>query len=126
MEVKKVLFITLGVVSLALGTIGTLLPILPTTPFLLLAFYFFARGSDTWNSWFMQTALYKNHLEPYLQKGGMTVKQKISILLFADVMIAFPFLMTDQPIIRLLLALLVLIKYLYFIFGIKTIKLNGE
>jgi uncharacterized protein len=47
---KKPLYRTLGICSLLLGGIGVLLPLLPTTPFLILAAYFFARSHPEWEA----------------------------------------------------------------------------
>lgn len=52
MKVKKVLFIILGCVGLALGAVGAVLPLLPAFPFLLLAAYSFARSSERLHKWF--------------------------------------------------------------------------
>ena len=45
-RIKKIIFVIVGFISLLLGIMGTVLPILPTVPFLLLASYCFARGSN--------------------------------------------------------------------------------
>ncbi len=78
--VKKYLFVGLGFVFFALGAIGTLLPVLPTTPFLLAAAFFFAKGSEKFNNWFLSTKLYKNHLESFISERAMTFKTKACIL----------------------------------------------
>lgn len=74
------------------------------------------------NDWFVGTKLYKRHLDSYVKTRSMTMKQKITILLFADIMMAFPLVMTDILWARLLIIAVLLWKYYYFIFKIKTIK----
>lgn len=87
-KLKKCLYITVGLIAFSLGAIGVVLPILPTTPFLLLASFCFAKGSDRFNNWFTNTKIYKNHLENFIQERAMTLKQKICLLAFADTMLA--------------------------------------
>ena len=82
-KLKKCLYITVGLIAFSLGAIGVVLPILPTTPFLLLASFCFAKGSDRFNNWFTNTKIYKNHLENFIQERAKTLKQKICLLAFA-------------------------------------------
>jgi uncharacterized membrane protein YbaN (DUF454 family) len=115
------LFIFAGFVSLGFGILGIILPILPTTPLLLLAAFCFVKGSDKFDRWFRGTNLYKKYLEDFVKERAMTRKQKISLLLFADIMIAIPFFLTDSIMVKMILLLIVIYKYYYFMTKIKTI-----
>jgi len=121
-SLKKRLYIFFGLIALALGAVGVALPILPTTPFLLLALFCFSRGSVRWDNWFRSTKLYKHHLDSFVRNRAMTLSKKISILLFADFMLAFPFVLIDKLPVRILIILVLLGKYYYFFFKVKTIS----
>lgn len=121
-KVKKGLLVTIGLLSMGLGLIGVILPVLPTTPFLLLASVCFVKGSDRFDRWFKGTKLYQKHLETFVESKKMTLKQKWTILLFADFMLIFPFILIDSLHMRLFLILLILCKFYYFFVKIETIK----
>ena len=106
---------------MGIGIIGIILPVVPTTPLLLLASFFFVRGSEKFEVWFKGTSIYKKHLESFVRERSMTLKQKITILLFADFTIAFPFFILDSILIKIMFILIVIYKYYYFIFKIKTV-----
>ncbi|GAB6168654.1 YbaN family protein [Clostridium carnis] len=121
-KIKKVLYVTVGLIALVLGAIGIALPILPTTPFLLLASFCFVKGSKRFDEWFRGTKIYKKHLETFATNRAMTMKQKVTILLFADIMIAFPLVIIDNLHVKILLALVIIFKLYYFIFKVRTIS----
>lgn len=118
----KVIYFIGGIVCFVLGAIGVVLPILPTTPFLLAAAFCFARSSQKVNDWFLQTKLYRNHLDSFVQERALTLKTKVSILGFASFMLAFPLIFSQNIYLRILIICLYCIKYYYFIFKIKTIS----
>ncbi|AYE35091.1 YbaN family protein [Clostridium septicum] len=121
-KVKRGIYVAIGLICVVLGSIGVIIPILPTTPFLLLASFCFVRGSERFDKWFKGTKLYKKHLESFVNSRSMTLKTKITILLFADTMIAFPLIIVDSITVKVILSLVILFKFYYFIFRIKTIK----
>lgn len=121
-SIKNILFLVLGLLFMGIGAIGVFLPILPTTPFLLLSSYFFMKGSEKFNKWYRNTKLYKKHLESFEKERAMTLKTKISILSFASIMLLFPLIMVDVLPMRIFIVLLYISKYYYFIFRIRTIK----
>ncbi|MFK9090882.1 YbaN family protein [Bacillus salipaludis] len=118
----KFIFVLIGFLALGLGILGIFLPLLPTTPLLLLASFCFMKGSERFERWFKGTTLYKRHLENFVKERAMTLQQKLTILFFADAMIAIAFLFLDNIILRIMLLLIVLYKYYYFIYKIKTIQ----
>lgn len=59
------LMIALGVLALGLGFIGVFLPLLPTTPFVLLAAFFFARGSARMHRWLADSPRFGHYLRDW-------------------------------------------------------------
>ncbi|PTY39812.1 YbaN family protein [Brachyspira hampsonii] len=118
----RVLFIVLGFIFVGIGAVGIVVPILPTTPFLLLASFFFAKGSKKFHDWFMSTKLYKRHLESFVKSRAMTLKSKLSILLPVSAMLIITFIFVNNIYARITLVILFISKYLYFFTQIKTIK----
>lgn len=123
-QITKIIYLSIGFITLILGMIGILFPILPTTPFLLIASFCFVRGSTKIDIWFKNSKIYKNHLEQFIEEKSMTLKQKIKILLFADIMIAIPLVLVDHIVVKLFLVLVMIIKAYYFLFKIRTIKIE--
>ena len=117
----KVVLIILGFISMGIGIVGIVVPILPTTPFLLLASFFFAKGSKRFHDWFISTKIYKKYLESFLQSKAMTLKNKFTILFPVSCMLIITFIFVNNLYARLVLVILFIGKYLYFFTQIKTI-----
>jgi uncharacterized protein len=119
--IKKILFLLLGIIALAIGMAGTVLPVLPGGPFYLIAAFCFAKSSKKIDKWFRSTSLYKKYVDAFLQKKGMTRKEKIRINLMADFFILASFIYVDILLVRIIMLALAFYKHYYFIFKIKTI-----
>lgn len=127
MSIKKIMYIIVGCLSLGLGAVGAVLPLLPTFPFLLLAAFCFARSSKRLHNWFTGTKLYKDNLENYVKGEGMTWKTKLRIMATVTILMAIGFVMMHAvPVGRIVLACVWVFHVLYFVFGVKTIRVSAE
>ncbi len=120
--ILKGLYIFLGTLTFVLGSIGIVMPLIPTTPFWLLTTYFYAKGSKRFHTWFTSTKLYKKHLKTFAEHRAMTLNQKLRLLLFVDVMLMFPFFILPYGFVKPLVIILIISKYTYFFTAVKTIK----
>ena len=111
-----------GVVFLGIGAVGVALPVLPTTPFLLLASFCLAKGSRRLHEWFVGTKLYQNHLDSFVRNRAMTLKTKLGILFPASAMLLLAFAAMQNVYGRGFILFLILFKYIYFITCIRTIR----
>ena len=120
MKIYKLLFIILGIIAMGIGIVGIVVPVLPTTPFLILASVFFVRGSEKFDIWFRNTKIYRDYAEDYINDKSMTLKRKAKLMFISDFMLAFPLIIIDNIYLKLFIVLVIIFKYYYFIFKIKT------
>ena len=122
MNLKKIIFIVIGSIGLALGAIGAVVPMLPSFPFLLVAAFCYAKSSEKLHNWFINTKLYKKNLESYVQGKGMTARTKAKILLTVTALMSIGYIMMSEvPVGRTVLAIVWILHIIYFVFGVKTI-----
>ena len=75
----KIVWIVLGFLCLGLGTIGIVLPILPTVPFYMATLFCFAKSSKKLHDWFIGPNLYKKHLDSFVQKRVKTENPEVKM-----------------------------------------------
>ena len=76
-KTKRYLFITLGTILVIIGIIGIFVPILPTTPFLLLAAACYLRGSQRFYNWLMNNRFFGSYIKNYIEGRGMPLRVKV-------------------------------------------------
>lgn len=76
----RIFLIILGITSLILGVIGILLPLLPTTPFILLSAFCFAQSSDRLHNWLIQHSYFGPTIHDWKQNGSISNKNKFYAL----------------------------------------------
>ena len=79
-RLKKAVFTVLGTIFLGLGAVGIVVPILPTTPFLLLSAACYLNGSERMHRWLLNNKLFGSYIKNYREGKGMSARGKIFTL----------------------------------------------
>ena len=116
----KYILIPLAFIFLIIGSIGIIVPILPTTPFYLLSLFLFSKSSKNYERWFKNTKAYKRNLKSFYESRTLNIKTKISILTFSTTLIIIAMILCNNIYITILLINILSVKYYYFIFRIKS------
>jgi uncharacterized membrane protein YbaN (DUF454 family) len=74
---KRNILLTAGTISVAIGIVGIFIPLLPTTPFLLLAAACYLRSSERFYHWLLNNRLFGTYIRNYVEGRGMPAKIKI-------------------------------------------------
>ena len=119
----KVIYLSLGFVSLGLGILGIPLPILPTTPFLLLAIACFARSSKRFEKWLYHTKLYQSYVADFRETKSIAKERKKWILLQIYILMGISIYLA--PIIWVKLALVALTIFITY-YLLKVIPNKSE
>jgi uncharacterized membrane protein YbaN (DUF454 family) len=95
---KKRLLIIVGTTSTAIGMVGIFIPVLPTTPFLLLAAACYIRSSQKLYRWLLNNKFFVAYLKDYLEGKGMALKIKIItvILLWTSISLSIIFVIESS------------------------------
>lgn len=101
---KRYLLLGIAWIVFAIGAIGVVIPVLPTTPFLLLAVFLFAKCSPRCHAWICSTKLYKSYVVPFKKEGGLTLAKKIRALSISLGALAFSAFMVQKVTVWVILS----------------------
>ena len=93
-----------GVIAVGLGLLGIFLPLLPTTPFLLLASACFARGSTRLHRWLLTNPMFGRYLQDWEQGRGIPARAKAIIVTLMWASLAFSMSRVSHLALQLMLA----------------------
>lgn len=105
---KKILFIILGIVCTVIGIIGIFLPVLPTTPLLLLAAWFFVRSSEKLHDWLINHRVLGIYIKSYVKYRGVDLKYKIFAISTVWITIIFSMTLIDNLYVKILLGVIMI------------------
>ena len=120
-NINKPVWNILGSIFAGIGIIGIFIPLLPTTPFLLISAYCFNRGSDKMRQMFENNKLISSYIKNYREKKGMPLRAKINSIFILWFTIGVSIYLVEIDYVRILLVL-VIIGVTIHILRIPTIK----
>jgi len=121
----KMLLIFIGWLSVVLGVIGIFLPIMPTTPFLLLAAACFVRTSPKFYQWLVGHPRLGKYLVYYLEGKGIPLKAKIYTIALITISMSITTYLVPVTAVKILLPLVGVLVALYIVRQ-PTLELSPE
>lgn len=117
----RVFYFLLGALAFGLAVLGIFLPVLPTTPLVLLSAFLLGKSSPRFHRWITNTWVYEKYAKDFVEHRSMPLGRKIFVLSLASVMLLFPLIIL-APLWKLVIVGVYIFMYYYFICKIKTIS----
>lgn len=114
----------IGCIAVALAVLGMFLPLLPTTPFLLLASACFIRGSERMHRWLMNNRLFGEYLRNIENRQGLPLRAKVLALALMWPSLGYSMYIVDRPLVTALL-LVTGTGVTVYLLRMKTLKNDG-
>lgn len=103
---KKYVFLIIGIVALIVGSVGIVIPILPTTPLLLVATWCFLKSSKRLHNWLINHRILGLYIKSYVKYKGVEKKYKLATILMVWASIGFSISIVDNFYVKVLLAII--------------------
>ena len=116
-----ILFVCAWIV-LGLGALGVFIPVLPTTPLVLLAAFLFAKSSPRCHAWLCKTRIYRAYVLPFQEQGGIPFKRKLHILGLSYTVMGISAVLVQKPLVWAILGTCALFLLWLLCFRIPTVS----
>ncbi|WP_414468395.1 YbaN family protein [Methanobacterium sp. ACI-7] len=120
MDTKRLFFFVLGLTLLGMGIVGVIIPLLPTTPFILAAFLCFGKSSKKAERWILNNRYFGSYIENYKAKNGIPLDIKFKSIAFLWITLIISSIFFFSQLYVLLLLLIIGIIVTTHIFLLKT------
>ena len=121
-RLKRSLYVVAGTVFLAVGCVGIVLPILPTTPFLLLSAACYLKGSERMHRWMLNNRWFGNYIKNYKEGRGLSLRAKGFTLALLWLVIGYSALVIVSIILVQVILFAVAVGVSLHIFTLPTFK----
>ena len=106
MKAKRAILTALGFTSLGLGLVGIAIPVLPTTPFVLLAAICFSASNEKMEAWLIKNRIFGPYIEQYRNKLGISKKRKLAAIIFVWTGLTISMIVTQVSWLYILLPII--------------------
>ena len=111
----RLIYFIIGILSLGMGVLGIVLPVLPTTPFLLLAIACFSRSSKRFEDWLYHTKMYQIYVADFRETGSISKERKKKVIVSIYILMGISIYLAPTIWVKLgLFVLTIFITYYLF------------
>lgn len=121
-KLLRIILVLLGTISVGLGILGIFLPLLPTTPFLLLAAFLYARSSQRFYDWLLSNRWFGHYVKNYRERRGISLKIKILAISTLWITILFSVFWAVKILFIRIILFLIAGAVTWHILSFKTLK----
>ncbi|MBB1487898.1 YbaN family protein [Oceanospirillum sediminis] len=117
---KRPLYLLAGYLALVVGAIGVVLPLLPTTPFIILAAFFFSRGSERMHQWLLRQKSFGPMIRGWEKYKVIPLKVKIFSTLMMLTMVSYPLLFRPFALWLKVIVVFVIFYGMWFVWRYRS------
>ena len=122
MAIIRIIGLMLAWICFFLGFVGIFVPVLPTTPLVLLVAFLFAEYSPRCHRWICSTMVYQNYVAAFKQAGGIPLPTKIRILTVSFTVMGISAIIVQRPIVWAVLGGVAIFLLYLMLIRIPTIR----